>query len=421
MGRRLNPNPSYLRHRQSGRARMVVYDAAGDRREIRLPGPFDSAESLAEYHRVCALLRAHGGRLPPQGGPQGRAVDLTVSELVLRFMDAHAGYYVHPGTKEPTSEMECLALAFRPLNRLYGPLPVGEFDSLKLEALQGAMASGAWLNDAERKAKVDQKRPLGAARSTINRHTDRVKRLFRWGNSKKLVPDNTVVNLDTVKGLQPGRSEARETAPVLPADPVIVEKTLPHLPPVPADLVRLLLLTGARVGELLKLRGRDLDRAGPVWLYAPRGHKTAHFGHSRTITFGPRAQLILRKYLKDDPDAYLFCPAEQDRLRKAALRAKRQTPVQPSQRDRSRPKAARKPGQTYGPKVINHAIRRACEKAGVPLWHTHMLRHTASLLIMREHGVEAARSVLGHKTLNMTLHYSGVDLERAKEVAAKIG
>ena len=41
--------------------------------------------------------------------------------------------------------------------------------------------------------------------------------------------------------------------------------------------------------------------------------------------------------------------------------------------------------------------------------------------ILREHGAEAARSVLGHKQINMTLHYSGIDLERAKEVMTKIG
>ena len=86
--------------------------------------------------------------------------------------------------------------------------------------------------------------------------------------------------------------------------------------------------------------------------------------------------------------------------------------MQPSQVDRSRPNAKRRPGKQYDPRAINHAIRRGCIKAKVPLWHTHQLRHTAALLVMREHGIEAARSVLGHRTLNMTLFYSGVDVER---------
>ena len=47
-------------------------------------------------------------------------------------------------------------------------------------------------------------------------------------------------------------------------------------------------------------------------------------------------------------------------------------------------------------------------------------RH-ASFVIMREFGLEAARSALGHRTLSMSLHYAGIDLKRAAEVAAKIG
>src|SRR4029077_3535246 len=101
--------------------------------------------------------------------------------------------------------------------------------------------------------------------------------------------------------------------------------------------------------------------------------------------------------------------------------AARKTHVQPSQQDRSRPDAKRKPGECYTPRGVHHAIARGCEKAGVAPWHTHQLRHSAALNILREFGPEAARSTLGHRTLNLTLHYAGIDLEKAKEVARKIG
>ena len=165
----------------------------------------------------------------------------------------------------------------------------------------------------------------------------------------------------------------------------------------------------------------DLDRKGPIWLYNPERHKTAHRGHIRTIAIGPRAQLILCRYLKDDPSVFLFSPAEQVRIIKEQKRAARKTPVQPSQNDRSRPDAKRKPGAQFKVAAYNRAIGRGCRKAGVEQWHAHQLRHTAALLIEREHGAEAARAVLGHKTLNMTLHYSGIDTKRAAEVAAKTG
>ena len=255
----------------------------------------------------------------------------------------------------------------------------------------------------------------------VNRHVDRIKRLFRWGCAKKIVPADNLVNLLAVASLKAGRSVARETLHVAPVAIESIDAILPFLPPVPTDMVRLLLLTGARIGELCQLCSRDLDRSGPVWLFQVYRHKTRHRGHDRTVAFGPQAQLILRRYLKVDPDAVLFSPAEPDALLKAKKRAERKTRVQPSQRDRSKKKPKRKPGDRYTPATINHAIRRACIKAGIPIWHTHQLRHSAALLIMREHGIEAARSVLGHRTLNMTLHYSGIDLELAKEVAKKTG
>jgi hypothetical protein len=181
----LNTVPSYRRHKRTGRAIVTVRDHLGSRRDILLLGAYGSAESRWEYDRIKATVTANNGRMPATRSGTG---DLTVNELVLRYMDDHAaGYYVDPAAKEPSSEQHCLALAFRPLTRLFGDLPVGEFDSLKLEALQSAMASGCWMTAKERKHHEKQKRPIGCARSTVNRHVDRVKRLFRWGCAKKLV------------------------------------------------------------------------------------------------------------------------------------------------------------------------------------------------------------------------------------------
>jgi integrase len=405
--------PTYLKRRDRGA--VMVY-RGGVRTEITLPGKYGSEESKAEYARVVAQLAAGNGSLPAKAGH-----DYTISELVLRYMAHAESYYVDPTTKAPTSELAAIMEACRPLRRLFGPLPVGEFDSVCLETIQEAMVTGSTWTDEERAKKTKHNRPIGMARTTINRHIDRVKRIMRWGCAKKIVPADNLANIESVASLKAGRTNARETKIVKPVDPAIVDLTLVHMPPTPADMVRLMLLSGCRVGELCRLKGCELDRSGPEWIYVPDRHKTAHRGHIRNIVFGPQAQLILRKYLKADPDAFLFSPAEQDRIIKAQKRAARKTRVQPSQRDRSRPDAKRKPGECYNPRGINHAISRGCEKAGVAPWHTHQLRHSAALNVLREFGPEAARSALGHRTLNMTLHYAGIDLEKAKEVAKKIG
>jgi integrase len=419
MARKPNSIPTYRKHRRTGRAIITVRDHCGARRDVLLPGQFGSAESCGEYERICARLRTNKGTLP---APEANRAGLSVAELMLRYMDLHATrYYVEPGAQTPTREMESLALAFRPLRRMYGSMLVADFKPAHLEALQEALASGSWHTDAEVEALRRRKQPIGLARRTINARIERVRRLFRWGCSKELVASESLIKLEAVATLKANRSAARETPPVLPVDPVIVEATLPKMAVVPADIVRLLLLSGARVGELCRLRSCDLDRSGPVWLYHVPRHKTQYLGHTRTIAFGPRAQVILRQYLRDDPDALVFSPAEADRQRKAAMRAKRNTPVQPSQVNRAKKDAKRRPGARYTPRAINVAIRRACIKANVQIWHTHRLRHTAALVIMREFGLEAARSALGHRTLSMSLHYAGIDLKRAAEVAAKIG
>jgi len=413
--------PTYRFHKATGKAIVTYYDRDGQRKSMLLPGRFNSEESLTEYKRTLDILKANGSPRP-QVAAQKAAPDATVNEVVLRYVNEHATvYYVHPDTKEPTTEQAAIKEAVRPLVRLYGDLPIVEFDSLALEAVQMAMATGSALTDPERQKRIARKQPLGLARTTINRHVDRIKRIMRWGCAKKIVPPNNLVNIEAVQSLRQGRSIARETEIVKPVDPEIVAKTLPFMAPCPADMVRIMLLSGCRVGELCNLTGRLLDRSGPLWIYKPERHKTLYRGHVRNIVFGPKAMLILRKYLKTDPDAFLFSPAEQDRVIKQQKRAARKTRVQPSQKDRSKKNPKHKPGDCYTPQVVNRAIRRGCEKASVRLWHTHMLRHSAALNMLREFGPEAARSALGHKTLNMTLYYSGIDLEQAKAVASKIG
>ncbi len=302
MARQRSSVPPYQRH-SSGKARVRTYDSSGKRGEIVLPGPYGSNESKAEYARVVVQLANGKGTLPAASKPNR---DCTITELVLAYMAHAESYYVDPVTKEPTSEQTAIKDAWRPLVRLFGSLPVEEFDSLRLEAIQLAKATGSTLTDKEREVKG--RRPLGMARSTINRHIDRIKRMMRWGCAKKIVPPHNLVNIEAVASLKAGRCDARETEIVKPIDHAIVETTLPLIAPAPADMVRVMLLSGCRVGELCKLRGRELDRSGDQWVYAPDRHKTAHRGHVRAIVFGPQAMLILRAYLKADPDAYLFSP-----------------------------------------------------------------------------------------------------------------
>ena len=63
---------------------------------------------------------------------------------------------------------------------------------------------------------------------------------------------------------------------------------------------------GMRPGEVVAMRACDLDTSGKVWTYTPAEHKTEHHGHARTVYLGPRAQLVLRSFLRRELAAFLF-------------------------------------------------------------------------------------------------------------------
>jgi integrase len=416
MARPRNTVPAYRKHSQTGRAVVSIYRQDGSRTEIILPGLYASEQSKQEYERLLCQLRAHGGQLPIEA-----AKDITIAELVLKFMEHANTYYVDPVTKTATNEVIAYRAALRPLCRLYADTPAVEFGPLALQSLRSAMVSGSWLNEEERSRRLKGNRPIGLARSTCNRDVGRIKMLFKWASSVELIPANVYHALATVTGLRRGRSAARETKPVKPVAPAVIDDTLPHLPPTVHDMVSVLLLTGMRCGELCVMRACDLDMSGDIWLFRPERHKGLWLGKERVIAVGPIAQKLIAKYLTMNTMAYLFRPSDQHEIISAAKRAARKTPVQPSQQNRRKPNGKRRPGERFQVRAVNRAIGRACERAGIEAWHTHQLRHSASLHFTRELGLEAARSALGHSSVDMSAMYAGRDLEAAKNVASKLG
>jgi len=233
---------------------------------------------------------------------------------------------------------------------------------------------------------------------------------------------------------------AREDKTVRPIDEFWVRKTMKYMPSVVAAMVELQMLTGMRPGEVCILRPMDVDVRGKIWLYTPHTHKTAYHGHRRVVPIGPRGQEVLQPFLARRTDAYCFSPAEAQAERNADKRERRQTPVQPSQQNRRKRNPARKPGDRYDTSGYGHAIRyaitsanKAVEKAAeekgeevketdlIPYWHPHQLRHTAATVIRREMGLDAARALLGHRSLGITDTYAELDTALAVEAARKLG
>ena len=196
-----------------------------------------------------------------------------------------------------------------------------------------------------------------------------------------------------VAGLRRGRTDARESAPIMPVTDTVVDATLPHLPAVVADMVRLQRATGMRPAEVCLMRPCDIDRTGDVWTYRPESHKTEHHGRDRVVCLGPKAQAVLLRYLARDSSAYCFRPCDSESKRLADRHLHRETPIQYGNTvgtNRVR-KPKRQAGEKYSTDSYRRAIHRACEKAGVEKWAPNRLRHTAATEIRREFVLEAAQ------------------------------
>ena len=187
-------------------------------------------------------------------------------------------------------------------------------------------------------------------------------------------------------------------------------------------MIELQRLTGMRPGEVTIMRVRDLCMSNRTWMYTPESHKTEHYGRSRTITLGPRAQSIVQPFVATDIDKYLFSPRDAMSEWRRTQRTARKTPMTLSQAKR-RPKARSKktPGAHYTTQSYGRAIARGCRKASVSEWSPNQLRHNAATFLRKEYGIEVARVILGHNSALVTEVYAEVDHAKAAAVMAEVG
>lgn len=409
--------PSYLLHAPSGQARVRI---AG--RDHYL-GEYGSAESKQRYDDLVAdwLIKNN----------DTAKYALSINDLCLLFMQ-HADQYYRRQDGTLTGETDSLRHALRFLIKCHGRTPARSFGPLKLKEVRESMIRG------------------GMCRTNINRQVHRVKRVFAWGVENELVPVTVYQALQAVQGLRAGRTAARESDPVQPVADDVIEATLPHLPRIVADMVRLQLLTGARPKEVCTIRPSDVTLGvDGIWIYRPAMHKTQHRGRERRIFIGPAGQALLKPYLNRDPDSYCFSPADAESERNATKRANRKSPMTPSQQTR-KPK-----GQRFQPRYTkdsyNRCVQRGCEIAfGIPVelrkipaktnaadkaklrdqaaawrkehcWSPAQLRHSRATEIRERYGIEAAQTVLGHADPKVTEIYAEKDWQKAAQIMREIG
>lgn len=427
--------PSYRLHKPSGLATVRL-----NGKDFYL-GKYDSIESKKEYERIIAEWLGNHRTLPiRQHRPDD--IGLTVNELFLAYWSHAERYYTKSGIG--TSTLASIKASMKHVKDLYGRTAVAEFGPLSLKVIRSAMIRS------------------GLSRRAINKYIDLIKSMFKWGTENELVKADIYHALQAVSGLRKGRSDARETEPIEPVAVQHIAAIKPYVSNQVWAMIQLQLHTGMRPGEVVTLRGCDLNISGKVWEYHPTSHKTEHHGCERAIYIGPKGQQIIEPFLKPDLSAYLFSPVDAEKERRTLLHQNRKIPLSHGNGPGTNCKVSPrwKARDKYDVNSYRKGIARACDKAFPPpehlrplilpkgkretqqaylarlsddekvelkawqkahRWHPHQLRHNAATLLRREYGIEAARVVLGHTSAAITEIYAEVDRMKAADIMAKIG
>ena len=387
--------PKYREHKPS---KQALVELAGKRHYL---GRYNSPESWRKYRQKIAEYTAQSG-----GPPVVLQSTLTVGEplwayhktVVLKHFDENG---------KPTSEQYAFKTAFGPVQKLYGAKLVSEFGPLALIAC--------------RRKLIDR----GLCRAKINKHVQRIRHTWRWGVQHEMVRVENWQALTSIEGLKRGEAfDPPKVQPVPIEHVVAIEgRVSPHV----WSLIQFQFYTACRPTEACMVRGAGLKMTGDVWEYRPESHKTEHRGKDRVIAIGPRLQEIVKPWLRDDQDEYLWQARESlewHHRQRAAKRKTRRTPSQLARdrkRERSQRKRQREPGKRFTRDSYRQAVAKACKRAGVPHWSPHRLRHTVLTRIREDCGVESAMVVGGHGSISTTEIYAERDLKRAREVMRNHG
>ena len=337
------------------------------------------AEVQAAYDRTLARWLAERAVMPEPVAPEP-----TLDELWLGYLGAvEAGPKYHRRGK-PTSEIQLIKDACRQAARLFGTEPARDFGPLKLEAVRAVFVEMGW------------------TRQTISKAIGRIRRMFRWGASRELIPAAVYHALQALPGLTAAEHPHADQKIGDVADDIL-EETARHLPPVLAALVRVHRLIGCRAQEILVARTMDFDTEADAgngaavrcWLFTPAESKT---GASYWI--GPRAQALLLPLLRpDDQQAYIFSTRRKDGTPRANGRGCWTT-------------------NTYALRIA-----KCCQKHGIPHWSPIAIRHAAAEEARQKHprGLEAVQSRLRHSKMSTSEIYAHNLNVLGREVARLLG
>ena len=416
MGRRAkNDYPRPRLHRPSGQARVRV---AG--RDVWL-GKWGSPEA-ADKHRQLLAAWATGGcvtappaqdhrddpapvpverdeprrRRPAERVAPAPAEHMTVgSLLVVYLLDVKAE---RPVDRSHSKWWLARSIA----NALHSrrSIPLDQFGPKMLAEVQRELAE----QPMPRKCGGHATRSRAQVAKLING----IRSMIQWAVAEELVGPDRLVALRTVK--PPKAGKVREGDPREPVSDEHIEAAALFMPPVVADLVRFIRLTGCRPSEAMGLRMCDVEQRPGSWKWTLTKHKNAHRGKRRVIAIGTRAQPIAKRWAAGRPaESFVFTRDGVGRRPRA-----RNSPTIAMTIDPRRE-------MPWKQELLRKFVARACAAAEIPVFTPYQMRHTALTKAREAAGLEAAAAIGGHSSSRMTEEYAKDTFALAAQVMERIG
>lgn len=351
-----------------------------ERFQLTCPPRYQSQRGAEQYERLV-LAELHAGRDPRRRGEEDETSGVatkrapTLAEFAETFLTDYASI-----NNEGTTVVEKRRTIARSLVPLLGHLRLDEINARQIEAYK-----------AQRLASKTRKKKA-PANKTVNEELAILSKLLRVALEWELIEKMPLIR--RLRARQPGFDfldfEEAERLTVAAS-----KEGAPWCAMVPVAL-----LTGLRLGELRALRWDDVDLVGRRLhvRHSMDDHcnlKCPKNGRTRIVDL-PRRAVVLLKAHKHLRGEYVFCREDGRPLPRWACESK-----------------------TVAQKH-DHALARACRRAGLRRIGWHGLRHTyASHLMMRGAHVTEVKELMGHATLAMTMRYSHLS-PKARRAAADL-
>jgi integrase len=347
--------------RSGSKAWVVAYRNADGVQRTMTVGSFPDWSAKAAREQAAAVKRdVDAGHDPLQARRERRAAP-TVADLWQLYTERHLP------KKRPSSQAEDRRLYSSYIEPALGRLKGGTLDRHAIEAKIGA---------ATAHTKVQARLALSL-----------LSVMYRVGIEAKAVTTNPTIGIARPRGQMHERFLA-------PDEVRRLVEVLDRRKDQSSDVVRLLLLTGARRGEVLGARWSDFDLDGAVWDKPSTATKQKK---RHRVPLNPAAVELLRRLAerKDDP-VFVF-------PRTAPNRTGHANPYQTN---------------------VKNAWRSIRKEAGIPDVRLHDLRHNfASVLANAGIPLQVVGAMLGHSNVRTTERYAHLydsTLRDAADVAGKV-